>query len=226
MEIEQIKTLIEELKKDVSKTIRGFTQYSDRHTTSNQQIKLRNLVSLLTDILPEHVSLLREIHGDTKYADSVLEHLSYLELLVQMEEKNRKPVAKNLLESASQKLEQAGICFQNEDYSGVSNKLNTCIELAIKDVLEIPTTIKGINTSKLVDLMISEKIGSQALANYLGEVKEHVLMDNLVKHVGLAPLPQRAVMAIAATENLLKKLPKEPFNVPDDLRNKIWSGVK
>jgi len=226
METEEIKILLDELKRDVVKTIKTFGQYSDRHSTSSQKIKARNLINLLSQPLFEHRSFLEEMYDDISYADNLLEHLTYLELLINMEERGRIIVPKGLLDSAAEKLAQAGTCFSSEDYSGVSNKLNTCIELALKDVLEIPTTIKGINTSKIIDVMISEKIGAPSLGKYLEEVKNHVLMDNLVKHVGVAPIPQRAVMAIAATENLLKKLPNMPFNVAEDVREKIWSGVK
>ena len=127
------------------------------------------------------------------------------------------------LTSAKEQLTQAGIAFEHEDYPGVSNKLNTCIELALKDVLGIPTTIKGIKVSNVIEIMIANKIGP---IEYLKEVKKHVLMDNFVKHQGMRIIEARAGNAIASSENLLKKLPKEPFKIPEEIKEKIWTGIK
>jgi hypothetical protein len=155
--------------------------------------------------------------------DNILDALEYIGTLLNLKEKRRKiELEGTFLNHARQMLDQAGIAFKNNDFPGVSNKLNTCVELMLKEVLDIPTTIKGINVSKIIEIMISENIGP---VKYLEEVKKHVLLDNLVKHQGMTIVEARAGTAISSVENLLKRLPKEPFKLNEDSLNKIWSGV-
>jgi hypothetical protein len=214
MNISGIKQLIELLEKEVN--------YGKPYPSEVSKIKFRNIMQISSPHLKEHDVFLNEAYGNTAPKSSIIESLRYLKTLLTMEEESRKE-SERIFDNAKEKLKQAGIAFKNNDMSGVSNKLNTSVELALKDLLGIPTTIKEINVSKIIDIMINEKIGPTL---YLSEVKKYVLMDNLVKHIGLSPPEQRAVLAIAATENLLRKLDGVPPVLSEEVKNKIYSGLK
>lgn len=218
MKVSQVKTLVDNLK-------HSLKNHDSIFPNNSQKIQYRNLFSLIEGFLAEHQEFIKQAYRDTEYVTSMLSSLDYLEIILNMkvEELNEKEKPRKFLDSAWEKLEKAGVAFGNKDLDGASNKLNTCVELALKDVLDIPTTIKGINVSKIIDIMIAEKIGPTA---YLEEVKNHVLHDNFVKHQGVMPPDARIVNAISATENLLKKLPKEPYTISEEVREKLWSGVR
>jgi len=220
MNVQQVKILLDNLKKE----LKGREDRSS-YPTESQKTQYKNLFDLLNNFLSEHRTFISGAYHDAEIIN-MLSSLNYLEVILKMkmEELNEKSMQKpkNFLDSAQDKLKQAGEVFENKDYSGVSNKLNTAIELALKDALDIPSTIKGINTSKIIDILISEKLGP---IDYLKEVKKHVLMDNLVKHQGVSPPESRAFTAIASVENLFKKL-KEPIKITEEIKDKIWSGVE
>ncbi|MEK6840931.1 MAG: hypothetical protein AABX79_03180 [Nanoarchaeota archaeon] len=223
MKISQVKVLLKNLKKDLDD---GYGGYSP---SNSQAIQYKNLFSLIEGFLSEHREFIRKAYSSTSTKGEMLSSLNYLEIILEMrvdelseEEAKKNAEVVKFLDSANDKLKQAGVSFENQDYSGVSNNLNTAVELALKDALDIPSTIKGINTSKIIDVLISYKKGP---VEYLKEVKNHVLMDNLVKHQGVSPVESRAVTAISSVENLFKKL-KEQIVIDDEIKDKIWSGVE
>ena len=219
MDIPSIKFLIKDLFEETSK---ASIYSSGRLINETISIKYKNLLNLCEEYLSEHSTFLRSSYS-TEQKDEILSALSYITLLFNLLEQEMEKKGKSeriFLDSAQDKLKQAGLAFDNKDYSGVSNKLNTAVELSLKDTLDIPSTIKGINTSKIIDILISEGIGP---VEYLKEVQKNVLMDNLVKHQGMSPVESRAVMSITAVRNLFEKL-KEPIILEKKVRDKIWSG--
>ncbi len=218
----QINVLLIKLKDDLKEEGDAFYPPSE-----GLRIQYKNLFSLIRNFLGEHREFISKASNSTSRREHMISSLNYLELILSMRidelnaETSKKP--KKLLSSAWEKLEKAGTAFDNNDSEGASNKLNTCIELALKDILDIPTTIKGINTSNIIDIMISEKVGP---VEYLKEVRTHVILDNFVKHQGVAPVDARIMNAISATENLLKKLPEESFDLSPEVRDKLWSGIR
>jgi len=217
MNLDQIKTLIDSLKKDLEKNRNIYD-----HTKENDRAKYVNILNLCSPFLKEH-QLFFGASMNHVYSSELEGALDYIELLLKLKSEERIVEKERIfLKSAKDHLKQAGIVFGHQDFSGVSNKLNTCVELALKDVLEIPTTIKGIKVSNILDIMISNNVGPK---KYLEEVRTNVLMDNLVKHQGLSPIEMRAGTAIASVENLLKKLPLEPFILPEKIKEKIWKGI-
>lgn len=222
MDIPELKVLINHLREEIIEVNTYSTGEIMNEAVLN---KYRNLIVLCGGHLEEHETFLNHSYGIRNKKD-IFSSLSYLELLFDLVEKQNSKSKKNgssFLYEAREKWEQACVAFNRGDYPGVSNNLNTCIELALKDVLDIPTTIKGIKTSNLIDIMIADSVGPVA---YLKEVKTHVLMDNLVKHQGLSPVEYRSGMAIKATDNLLKKLPSNPIALSQATSEKIWKGIK
>ncbi|MDD2666053.1 MAG: hypothetical protein PHD13_00875 [Methanocellales archaeon] len=130
---------------------------------------------------------------------------------------------KKILENAEDKLKEAGISFENEDFSSVISKLNTGVELALKDELDIPMTIRKINTRKILDICVAHGIGPK---EYLQELIKHVVeVDNKIKHQGYNPNKTEAINAISAFEGFIKSAKKYPFEVTNEIRDKIFSGI-
>lgn len=217
MEIEDLKFLLNNLVKDIESLGHHILTY-DKSLIH----RYYDLICLCEQPLFDNSGFLGNSKQLTNRGD-ILSALQYIETLLNLIGKREKiELEGTFMNPSRQMLEQAGIAFKNNDFQGVSNKLNTCIELALKEILDIPTTIKGINVSKIIDIMISEKVGS---TRYLEEVKKHVILDNLVKHQGLVIVEARAGNAISSAENLLNKLPDKPFELSEEVNNKIWSGV-
>lgn len=132
-------------------------------------------------------------------------------------------IEKKILEDAQDKLKEAGISFENDDFSSVISKLNTGIELALKEELDIPMTISKINTRKILDICIAHNIGPKV---YLPELIKHVIdVDNKIKHQGYNATKKDAINAISAFEGFIKKIKKYPFNVNSEIRDNIFSGL-
>ena len=130
---------------------------------------------------------------------------------------------KKILEDAQDKLTEAGISFENQDFSSVITKLNTGVELALKDELDIPMTIRRINTRKILDICIASNIGPK---EYLKELIKHVVdVDNKIKHQGFRPQKVDAINAISAFEGFIQRVKKYPFKVTDEIKEKIFSGI-
>ncbi len=217
---------ISELKYLLGKLIHEMKEYRKRDNTIGYNLTLQHKYhDFLTQCgqpLFNNSNYLKNSYN-LENIESILDALNYIGTLLDLKENRIKiELEGTFLNHARQMLDQAGIAFKNNDFPGVSNKLNTCVELMLKEVLDIPTTIKGINVSKIIDIMISGEIGP---TKYLEEVKKHVLLDNLVKHQGMTIVEVRAGTAISSVENLLKKLPKEPLKLDNEILNKIWSGV-
>lgn len=152
-----------------------------------------------------------------KACDYILE---LLELKTSTEEKIEE---KKIFQEAEDKLKEAGVSFSKDDLTSVINNLNTCIELALKDKLDIPITITKINTNKIIEICIAHKVGP---VEYLKEIKKHVLeIANRVKHQGYSPPKKDCIDAIKAAEDFLKKAKEYSFKVTEEIKEKIYSGV-
>src|SRR3989338_3099459 len=100
---------------------------------------------LLPDHRPFFESLLDSFEGiiptkiPTKEALSVC---NYTFELINLEKSSEKKIEeKKLFQSAKDKLKESGKSFEKEDWDSVLNNLNSAIELALKEKLNIPTTI-------------------------------------------------------------------------------------
>ena len=186
--------------------------------------RFRNLIVISSNTLPEYETLFTSairIIGNIDDANSVIRHLlDILEI-----EKESKVLIKEMkiFDSADEKMKQAGLCFQSEDYPSVFHNLNTTLELVLKDKLNIPTTITNINTSNIVDVLVKYKVEPYL---YLTEAKKHVLtIDNKIKHQGYSPSKIDAINGIKAMEDLISKLRNKELVLTDEVRNKICEGL-
>ncbi len=227
MNKEQLKILINDYLKEIDDTDSVMCKsdfgyrYLDiltnaRNLLPDNAVYLHSLVSIYTDKSNEyyaHYSLTcSHIKNSLLYVIKLLS-VSYPEVIE----------IKKILEDAQDKLKEAGISFEKEDYPSVISKINTGVELALKDELDIPMTIKKINTRKIIDLCIANNIGPK---EYLQELIKHVLdVDNQIKHQGFKPGKIDCVNAISAFEGFIKMVKKYHFEVTDEIRKKIFSGV-
>lgn len=76
-----------------------------------------------------------------------------LELLNEETKTKEKIDEGKIFEGAKDKLKAAVMTFKRDDWPSTMNNLNTSIELALKDKLNIPTTIPNIQTNKIIDIL-------------------------------------------------------------------------
>lgn len=188
--------------------------------------KYKNLLSLAIKELPEHEVFFKSewAREDSTKINEALSTCGYILLLLALKMSIEKGVDEGkIFLGAEGKLKEAGTSFSNDDWPAVINNLNTCIELALKDKLDIPTTITKINTNKIIEICIADGVGP---VQYLKEIKKHVLeIDNRVKHIAYSPSKKDCIDAIKATEDFLQKAKEHPFNVTAETRDKIYSGL-
>ena len=88
----------------------------------------------------------------------------------------------------------------------------------------IPTTITRINTAKIIDIAVKEKIGPYP---YFSEAKKHISMvDNKVKHQSYTSGKIDCINALRVIEDLKRALQKTEIRLSDEVRDKIYSGIE
>jgi len=188
--------------------------------------KLENLLSIAIKELPEHIVFFESVRSNSSSLTPTGAQIAcdYILELLKLETSSKEKIeGGKIFQGAEDKLKEAGVSFDNNDRPSVINNLNTCIELALKDKLNIPTTITKINTNKIIEICVSEGVGP---VEYLKEIKKHVLdIDNRVKHQGYTPSKKDCIDAIKATEDFINKAKIYSFEVTEEIKEKIYSGV-
>ena len=199
------------------------------HKYISLRAQVKNIFNIADNLLPEHKSYFFSIkdsinkHLDYSLSDAQ-EALEHILEIIEIEETSEIKI-KNLkiFESAEDKLEQAGLSFRNENYPSVFNNLNTALELVLKDKIGIPVTLKGINTSNVIELLVKEKI---VCHQYFDEAKKRVtLIANKSKHESYLPSQPECVSALRAIQDLMSKLKNKEIEISDELRNKIFESL-
>lgn len=194
------------------------------------EASFKNLMQLANKSLPEHRELFSvaysAIDRDSSSIDINEARLIILHLLkiIEIEKStNVKLKEMKIFEGAEEKLEQAANSFRSEDYCSTFHNLNTVLELVLKDKLGIPTTLRGINTSNIMDILTKYKVEPYL---YLEEARKHVLViDNKIKHQGYSPTKVESINGIKATEELLSKLKNVELRVTEEIKDKIFAGL-
>lgn len=191
--------------------------------------QVTNVFNIAGNLLKDHNSYFYSIKNlvsnynlfTLSNAQDALEHI--LEIIEIEENSEIKIKEMKIFESAEDKLNQAGISFREGEYPSVFNNLNTALELILKDKIEIPTTLKGINTSNVIELLVKEKVYCY---QYLDEAKRRVvLIDNKTKHVGYTPSKPECISALKVMEELIFKLKNKEIKISEELRNKIFENL-
>jgi HEPN domain-containing protein len=193
------------------------------------EAEFKNLMTVAINTLPEHKELFTVTYEKTNLdygitvdeARSVISHL--LDVILIQKTTETKIREMKIFESAEEKMRQAGLSFRKEDYSSTFHNLNTALELVLKDKVEIPTTITGINTSNIIDVLTKYKVESFL---FLEEARKHILLiDNKIKHQGYSPSKADCINGIKAMENLIAKLRNTEMKLTEEVKNKIYDGL-
>lgn len=198
--------------------------------------KLKNIIGNSLKLLPDDrsffVNTWNEWDGSvedgdkdalsTNQIDDAVGILDYILELIKLEEKSQEQVRqRKFFADAEEKLKEAGSSFGKEDYPSTMNKLNTALELVLKEVAEIPSTISKINTARIIELWVSNKL---PYSIYLSEARKCVLdIDNKIKHLAYKPTQVDCIKGMASIENLFKKF--KGMKLPEDMKTKLYEGV-
>jgi HEPN domain-containing protein len=216
-----------------------------KYVNSNLMLyaKIENFINLSLNVLPEHKIFLdtawskwkeeyevdlnipvtekKEKKYKMECAISIIEYT--LELL-ELEKSTKSKIAEmKIFESANEKIKEASLSFNKEDYSSVIHNLNTALELLLKDKLNIPTTLTKINTVRIIEILVKEKKGPY---DYFSEAKKHVcLVDNKIKHQGYSPTKIDCINSMKVMEELMFRLKDNEIKLSEDVRNIIFGAV-
>lgn len=190
------------------------------------QIEFENIMLNSSTILPDYVTLFypaysRAYSFDIKNVNYMLERLLQIIEIEKVSEIKIREL--KIFDSAYDKMKQANLSFRNDDYPSTFNNLNTALELVLKDKLSIPVTITNINTAKIIDILVSNKIGFYV---YLKEIQNKLLaIDNKVKHQGYIPSKIECINAIGAMEGLISKSRDQKIDLKEDIKKKIYEEL-
>jgi hypothetical protein len=207
--------------------------------------RLKHLVNLASGSLPEHAGLfqalwqsfdstrsgmlgLSNIGGERGFfvesvnlANQIVDNIA--EFIKYEQEAEATVRHTGALATAEEKEKDAARSLEKEDYVGVMQNLNAALELALKDQLNIPTSIAKISASKMMRVLISNKVGPYM---DMDEVSRHLLrFDNEGKHRTYLPTKTDCIRAMKSVQDLFAKLRAQPLRLEEDLQNKIYSEV-
>lgn len=183
-----------------------------------------NLMAVASKTLPEHKLLFDSAITSISNMNEAKRLIRHLLDIIEIEKISSLRVKEmKVFQSAGEKMKQAGLSFQNEDFPSTFHSLNTAFELVLKDKIGIPTTITGINTSNIVEVLIKHKVEPYL---YFKEVKKRVTeIDNKIKHQGYSPSKIDAINGIKAMEDLISRLRDKELKLTEEIRNKICEGL-
>ena len=218
MKNEALKTIIQEYLQE----IKSQTAFSYNSDLSYRYLDILNNARKL---LPDNESYITKLileynQGYPIRTQFINDCLNYILRLISI---NYSTVVENkkILQDAEDKLLEAGISLEHEDFTSVINNLNTATELALKEEIDIPLTIRGIDTRNIIEICIAQEVGPK---EFLQELIKHVLeIDNKIKHQGYKADQKDAINAISAFEGFLKRIKKTQFNVSEEIRQKIFA---
>jgi len=213
--------------KSLRKELRSHLKYVELKSHSTLFSKFLNLNSIAAKELPEHNVFFNSVWAErySLHVSDAVEFCDYILELLELKTSSEKRIdQRKIYHEAGDKLKEAGVSFSKGDSTSVINNLNTCIELVLKDKLDIPITITKINTNKIIEICIAHKVGP---VEFLKEIKKNVLeIDNKIKDKGYSPSKKECIDAIKATENFLKKAKKYSFKkVTGEIKEKIYSEI-
>jgi hypothetical protein len=226
MEIEKLEKLAGLVLMELS----NYDQSNNLRYYKTMKARVQNLLSISNETLPDHHEFFKCMYteigkelssfeiGD---AVSVIQHLLNI---IDIEKSSELKIKEDkIFEGVEDKLKQASISFRKGDYSSVFHTLNTALELVLKDKVEIPTTLTGINTSNVIELLVKEKVYCY---QYLDEAKKRItLIDNKIKHTGYSPSQPECITALKAMQDLTSKLKNTEIKISEELRNKIFESL-
>ncbi|HUT00731.1 MAG TPA: hypothetical protein VMY59_10475 [Candidatus Thermoplasmatota archaeon] len=221
---------IQILKEDIVSLIETFKKIGkDKRTSPVKRApsfypRFCDILVRSAKICPNNITFFDVTLKSSMNFNSAIYSLNYSLQLIEREKKFKLNInEKKLFLGAEDKLKMAGKSYENEDYPSTFNNLNTVLELVLKDTRDIPLTITKINTSDVINILVKHKLGP---VQHLKEVQKHVLaVDNKIKHQAYNPSKIDSINAIKSMEDLLPQLKKEPINLTEEIKNKIFNQI-
>jgi len=97
------------------------------------------------------------------------------------------------------------------------------LELLLKEKCHIPTTLRGINTANIIEILKKHNKGP---TKFFDQARKYVTdIDNNIKHTGYVPSKKETIHALKSMEELSRELENCPIELTDDIIDKIYSGV-
>lgn len=220
---------LEKLEKMAREVLDELSSHNKRYQLSLFRVtfaKVENLMAIAYETFPEHSVFFRRVSIGLSscFIFSAIKAVEYLLEILETEKASRAKIKElKVFESADEKVKQASLSFRKEDYTSAFHNLNTALELVLKDKVKIPTTITGVNTSTIIDVLVKHKVKCYL---YLTEAKKRVLIiDNKIKHIAYSPTKLECLNAIKAMEELISCLRDKKIKLTEEIRNKIYQGL-
>ena len=221
---------LEKLARLVLLELTNYTQSDYLRHKKTMIARIQNILSVSNKTLPDHHTFFKRTfteidepysHFAISDAVSVIQHLLNI---IDIEKSSEIKIKEDkIFEGAEDKIKQASTSFRKGDYSSVFHTLNTALELVLKDKVEIPTTLTGINTSNVIELLVKEKADCY---QYFDEAKKRItLIDNKIKHTGYSPSQPECITALKAMQDLTFKLKNKEIKISEELGTKIFESL-
>lgn len=229
MDLDALISLIEKVDEEINRIHLSTSRFTI--LTSDVFLpKIDNILNISHALLPDHIeyikSISQKIHQDytSFYSTDARYMLEHLLFLINLEKGSQEKIKDlKIFDSAFDKVQYAGECFRNTDFPGVFNNLNTALELILKDKVDVPSTLKNVNTSNIIEILVKEKVTN---FQYLDEAKNRVVfITNNIKHHGYAPSQTEAINAIRIMEELISKIKDINWNLSDNVKEKIFKKL-
>lgn len=167
---------------------------------------------------------MRQLQESTYDIQRASNTIHFIVEILRMEQDAQTKVAEfEVFESAEVKIHEAARVYAADNPKAVLDNLNSALELILKSKLGIPSTIRRIDTGKIIDVCISDRIGP---SEHLKEAKRLVLdVDNKVKHQGYVPNKIDCINALKIMEELSAELNKLEIKLEEDVKNKIYGSI-
>jgi hypothetical protein len=249
LELEKLVLVLDSVRKDfrdltdrIQKDEGAFGVQADLYPVSYERLK--HLVGLASESLPEHASLFRALWQrfdstrggmlgltnigsergffiqSVDLANQILDNIA--EFIRYAQEAEGVPPG-GVLAAAEEKEREAARSLEKEDYAGALQNLNAALESALKEQLNIPTAISRISVSKIVSILVSNKVGPYT---YLEEASRHLLRpENDARRRAYQPAKTDCIRAMKSVQDLLAKLRAQPMALTDDLQQEIYSEI-
>ena len=231
MSLEKLRMLLVDARNDIVNYLsyKGYPRSDYLRYKPVIESKFVTLLDLTRKLVPDtamflEMLMLKVKHNSLTFQDS-LDALNHIFTLVEYESKIIMQLNKgNIFAGVNEKIEEATLYFKKEDYKGTINNLNTALELLLKEKFNIPSTLKGINTAKIIAIAIRYKKGH---IKHMEEAKKNVSeIDNKSKHLGYVPTKVDCINALKIMEELNKNLKEVKIELTEEILDKIYSNVE
>ena len=198
---------IEELLESLNSLVKNNDVYYDNNKIKRQ---FSDLITLSLNVFPEQVSKINELKSKTMnrphgpFGSDITSACQAIAAMLEKTKRKESKTAKQFLNS-DDLLKQAGDALRNGQEAYSINLCDSAIEVFLKEMFDVPSTIVGAGNVKFLSECIILDI-PPGMELYLKEVKNKVCQtNNQIKHKAYIPSRLDAINALKATEELLMR---------------------